>query len=419
MSPVLILDPRQPLSIDSFEFLYQAIAKDINSVYGPVRDCLALLAGCYLLKKLVPVPYYFYRTLKIYFYPHKINSVLLKPTLTTSLSSNDLTQPDYDEHWALINDCTTPSGCAFAQNLAVNILFYYSQNLFISFSLLFKKRGYNLILVSTEDFQEELKLLSAHIERTFLIRTVTVVYRWNSPHQPLESTSTPTNVAGTWSTATPPTVGQIPITSKFHRAGSFDRLDTIETIARSSNLILYVNCTRPFNDQNLSKTLNPSEFQSIVNNYLIPPMLLAYIVLPYMAARSQPAYLLNVVPHPACLHSTLHRLLTIYFEARKDEYSNNGLLHFQTVYLPIRWIHSSTTIENFRKYILSRHDLNENNELVWGSCKPQVYVDRTLRQLGRCNYSSGYWLNAFHLTCLSLLPRFLSHKLIDYCYSMQ
>jgi hypothetical protein len=136
-----------------------------------------------------------------------------------------------------------------------------------------------LILVSTEELQEELKLLSTHIERTFLIRTVTVIYRWNSLHQPLELTSSATTtVQGTWSTATPPTVGQIPLTKKFHRAGSFDRLETIENIARSTNIVLYINCTRPFNDQNLSKTLNPAEFQSIVNNYLIPPMQLAYIV---------------------------------------------------------------------------------------------------------------------------------------------
>jgi hypothetical protein len=107
---------------------------------------------------------------------------------------------------------------------------------------------------------------------------VTVIYRWNSPHQLLELTSPVTTVEGSWATATPPTVGQIPIGNKFHRAGSFDRLDTIETIARSANLVLYINCTRPFNDQNLSKTLNPAEFQSIVNNYLIPPMQLAYIV---------------------------------------------------------------------------------------------------------------------------------------------
>lgn len=86
------------------------------------------------------------------------------------------------------------------------------------------------------------------------------------------------SVQGTWSTGTPPTVGQIPLASQFHRTGSFDRLDTIETIARNANLVLYINCTRPFNDQNLSKTLNPVEFQSIVNNYLIPPMQLAYIV---------------------------------------------------------------------------------------------------------------------------------------------
>lgn len=142
-----------------------------------------------------------------------------------------------------------------------------------------KKRGYNLILVSTEELKEELKLLSTHIERTFLIRTVTVIYRWNSPSQPLELTTiSATTVEGTWSTATPPTVGQIPLARKFHRAGSFDRLETIETIARNANLVLYINCTRPFNDQNLSKTLNPAEFQSIVNNYLIPPMQLAYIV---------------------------------------------------------------------------------------------------------------------------------------------
>ena len=148
---------------------------------------------------------------------------------------------------------------------------------FLYFSL--KKRGYNLILVSTEELQEELKLLSTHIERTFLIRTVTVIYRWNSPQQPLELTSPITSISATWSTTTtPPTVGQTSLTKKFHRAGSFDRLETIETIARNGNLVLYVNCTRPFNDQNLSKTINPAEFQSIVNNYLIPPMQLAYIV---------------------------------------------------------------------------------------------------------------------------------------------
>ncbi|CAF1050601.1 unnamed protein product [Adineta steineri] len=402
MSPLLVLDPRQPLSIDSFEFLYQAIARDISSVYEPVRDGLALLAGCYILKKLIPVPYYFYRTIKLYFIPYKINSVLLKTPLTTNSKNNDLSLPDHDEHWALINDCTTPSGCAFAQNLA--------------------KRGYNLILVSTEELQEELKLLSTHIERTFLIRTVTVIYRWNSPQQPLELTSPLTTVAGTWSSATPPTVGQIPLVSKFHRAGSFDRLETIETIARNANLVLYINCTRPFNDQNLSKTLNPAEFQSIVNNYLIPPMQLAYIVLPYMSVRRRPAYILNVVPHQSCLNSTLHRLLTIYFNARKIEYSNRGLLHFQTVYLPIRWIRSSTdvrTVENFQKYILSKHGLNENDKLIWGSCKPQIYVDTILRQLGRCDHSAGYWLNALHLTCLSILPKCISHKLIDHWLIMK
>jgi hypothetical protein len=119
MSPLLLIDPRQPLSIDSFEFLYQAIAKDINSIYEPVRNGLALLAGCYILNKLLPVPYYFYRTIKLYFIPYKINSVLLKTPLTTNSHTNDLSLPDHDEHWALINDCTTPSGCAFAQNLAV------------------------------------------------------------------------------------------------------------------------------------------------------------------------------------------------------------------------------------------------------------------------------------------------------------
>ena len=123
MSPVLILDPRESLSIDSFEFLYQSIAKDINSVYEPVRDGLALLAGCYLLKKLLPLPYYLYRTIKLYFIPYKINSVLLKTPIRINSNSNHLSLPDYDEHWALINDCTTLSGCAFAQNLAVNIAF--------------------------------------------------------------------------------------------------------------------------------------------------------------------------------------------------------------------------------------------------------------------------------------------------------
>jgi len=141
-----------------------------------------------------------------------------------------------------------------------------------------------------------------------------------------------------------------------------------------------------------------------------------------MSTRPRAAYVLNVVPHPSCLNSTLHRLLTIYFNARKDEYSNRGLLHFQTVYLPIRWIRSSTdvrTVENFQKYILSKHGLNENDQLIWGSCKPQIYVDTILRQLGRCDRSAGYWLNALHLTCLSILPRFISHKLIDYWLIMK
>ena len=136
-----------------------------------------------------------------------------------------------------------------------------------------------------------------------------------------------------------------------------------------------------------------------------------------MSTRPRPAYLLNVVPHPSCLDSTLHRLLTIYFNARKEEYSNRGLLHFQSVYLPIRWIGSSTevrTVENFQKYILSKHGLNEHNEMIWGSCDPQIYVDTILRQLGRCDRSAGYWLNALHLTGLSLLPKCLSHRLTNY-----
>ncbi len=124
MSPLLIIDPRQPTSIDSFEFLYQIIAKDINSVYQPVRDGLAILAGCYILKKLLPVPYYLYRTIKLYFFPYQINSVLLKTPVRINSNSNDVSLSDQDEHWALINDCTTPSGCAFAQNLAVKNLFH-------------------------------------------------------------------------------------------------------------------------------------------------------------------------------------------------------------------------------------------------------------------------------------------------------
>lgn len=389
MSPLIPIDPRQPFNIDSFEFLLQLIAKDISAIYEPVRDTLALLAGCYLLKKSLPLPYYLYRTIKLYFFPYQINPVLVKKRIRTT--SNGLCQ-DQDEHWALINDCTTPSGCAFAQNLA--------------------RRGYNLILVSTEDLQVELKFLSQHIERTFSIRTVTVIYRWNSPNHPLELTSSPipsltSTVAGSWSTATPPTVGQIPLNQKkFHRTGSFDRLETIETIARNANLVLYINCTRPFNDRNLSKTMNPVEFQSIVNNYLIPPMQLAHIVLPYMTIRDTPAYLLNVVPHPSCVHSTLHRLLTLYFNARRDEYAHRSSLHFQTVFLPISWLKPSTS-ENFSQYISMK------NETIWGSCRPRVFVDAVLRQLGRCDQSSGYWLNALHLTCLSCFPRCLSYRLTE------
>ncbi|CAF3419233.1 unnamed protein product [Rotaria sp. Silwood2] len=204
MLPLLVIDPRQPLIIDSFEFLYQSIVKDLNSINVLFKDGLVLLADCYILKKLSPLPI----------------------LLITNSSNNNLSLPDYDEHWSLINYCKRPYGCVFAQNLP--------------------KRGYNLILVSTE----ELKLLSIHIEHTFLIRTVTIIYRWNSPHHPLELT-------------TPLTVGQIPLSNKFHRADSFDRLETIESIVHNANLVLYINCTRIFNDQ------NPAEFQSIVNNYLI------------------------------------------------------------------------------------------------------------------------------------------------------
>jgi hypothetical protein len=79
----------------------------------------------------------------------------------------------------------------------------------------------------------------------------------------------------------------------------------IESIARSANLVLYINCTRPFNDQNLSKTLNPAEFQSIVNNYLIPPMQLAYIVsLLYMKFQMK-VFLLWIRYFLICLHDVI------------------------------------------------------------------------------------------------------------------
>jgi hypothetical protein len=120
MSPVLLFDPRQSLTIDSFEFLYQAIAKDVSAVYVPIRDSLALLAGCYLLTKVVPLPYYVARTINLYLFPYKINSVLLKTPVTKETHGTDVSCRDQDEPWALINDCTTPSGCAFAQNLAVD-----------------------------------------------------------------------------------------------------------------------------------------------------------------------------------------------------------------------------------------------------------------------------------------------------------
>ena len=141
-----------------------------------------------------------------------------------------------------------------------------------------------------------------------------------------------------------------------------------------------------------------------------------------MSTRIRPAYLLNIVPHSSCLNSTLHRLLTIYFNARQNEYSNHGLLHFQTIYLPVRWIRSSidlNNLENFQNYILSTRSINADSRLIWGSCQPQIYVDTVLRQLGRCDRSAGYWLNALHLTCLSMLPRCISHKLIDSWLSMK
>lgn len=136
-------------------------------------------------------------------------------------------------------------------------------------------------------------------------------------------------------------------------------------------------------------------------------------VLPYMSTRRQAAFFLNVVPHPSCLNSTPHRLLLIYFTARQQEYSKRSLLHFQTVYLPISWLRASTE-ETFPKYILSKHGLSETNEFIWGSCKPRSYVEGILRQLGRSERSSGYWLNALHLTLLSFFPKFLSHRLIDF-----
>ena len=91
-----------------------------------------------------------------------------------------------------------------------------------------------------------------------------------------------------------------------------------------------------------------------------------------MSTRTRPAYLLNIVPHSSCLNSTLHRLLTIYFNAHQDEYSNHGLLRFQTVYLPIRWIRSSINLNNLEKFqndILSIHSINAHNRLIWGSCQ--------------------------------------------------
>ena len=124
MAPLIPIDPRQPFNIDSFEFLYQMIAKDVSAIYVPLRDTLALLAGCYLLKKALPIPYYIYRTIKLYFFPHQINPVLVKKRVRTT--SNGVCQ-DHDEHWALINDCTTPSGCAFAQNLAVSFVFAFTR----------------------------------------------------------------------------------------------------------------------------------------------------------------------------------------------------------------------------------------------------------------------------------------------------
>ncbi|CAF0865643.1 unnamed protein product [Didymodactylos carnosus] len=394
-SSFLTINSKVPTSIDSFEFLYQLLLKDVqllikelNSIYKPCRNILALLAGCYLLKKILPLPYRTYRTLKLYFFPYQINPVLVKIPLS---NSNNTSNIDYGEHWAILNDATTPCGYAFAQNLA--------------------KRGYNLILVSTDELKDHLEQLSSYIQKTYSIRTMTVLYRWNSDVM---------NAGGNWSSVSPPTLGQIPLTTNntsFHRVGSFDRLETIENIARSSNLVLYINCTRPFDDRNLSKTLNPSEMQSIINNYLVPPMQLSYLVLPYMSTRSRPAYVLNVMPHRSCMESSLHNLLQVYFNSRKHDYSNRGLLHFQTVYLPPSWIKAtadSRSLEIFQKLILSKYGQDSSAHSIWGSCDPQSYVDTILRQLGRTEKSSGYWLVALQLFLLACLPKFISHRLVSY-----
>ena len=137
MKSLAFLDPHRPWTIDSFEFLYQAMAKEVSAVYVPVRDGLAIAAGCYILKKFLPLPYYVYRTMKLYFFPYRINSVLVKTSSIKDDQSNVTSFHSDDEHWALINDCTTPSGCAFAQNLAVDLIsiesfiFHLSMNIFL------------------------------------------------------------------------------------------------------------------------------------------------------------------------------------------------------------------------------------------------------------------------------------------------
>ncbi|CAF0809174.1 unnamed protein product [Didymodactylos carnosus] len=393
-SPFLTNNSELPTSIDSFEFLYQLLlkdaqllVKDLSFIYKPCRDILALLAGCYLLKKILPLPYRTYRILKLYFFPYQINPVLVKIPLSNTNNTSDV---DYSEHWAILNDAATPCGYAFAQNLA--------------------NRGYNLILVSTDELKDHLEQLSSYIQKTYSIRTVTVLYRWNNEMTNVEDTLSASSL----------TVGQISLVThntNFHRVGSFDRFETIENIARSSNLVLYINCTRPFDDRNLSKTLNPCEMQTIINNYLVPPMQLAYLILPYMSVRSRPAYVLNVMPHRSCMESSLHNLLRLYFNSRKQDYSNSGLLHFQTVYLPPSWIKAtvdSHSLEIFRKLILFKYEQNSSSHSTWGSCHPKLYIDTILRQLGRTETSSGHWLVALQLFLLSCLPKFISHYLMSY-----
>lgn len=119
MKNIFTLDPHLPVSIDSAQFLYEAIGKEINAVYAPTRDALAILAGCYLLKKILPLPYYAYRLLRLYVFPYRIHPALVKINSVKDGQWTSASIEHDNEHWALINDCTTPSGCAFAQNLAV------------------------------------------------------------------------------------------------------------------------------------------------------------------------------------------------------------------------------------------------------------------------------------------------------------